>query len=307
MATGAIFWIMKLPGSWLMAATLLLAAGGRAQDDNSAVATAVAAAPDTPYAAIVARNMFNLVPILPPDPDAGKPPPEPPPKITPNGIVTIFGRPQAIFKVANKPKPGQPQKDDSYVLAEGEMQDEITVVKINLVEGLITFNNHGTVQELALTPAKESGAGGGPGGGPGGPGGPRGGAGPGNPGAIVGRTKAMGQQFGGVNSPFPGRNPNVGGGIGNPNSAMGIGGGTEANNAAAGITYLGGTPVNANRVYQPVNDPSITPEQTALMIETQRKMYEQQGNPTAKLLPLLPGSAATRQMLDQLDSGAPPQ
>ncbi len=289
---------MKDAGFWLMAAALLLAAGGRAQDDNSAAATAAAmggtTAPDTPYATIVARNMFGLVPIPPPDPTAGQPPPEPPPKITPNGIVTIFGRPQAIFKVANKPKPGQPQKDDSYVLAEGEMQDEITVVKINPVDGLITFNNHGTIQELALTPAKEGGAGGGSGG-------PRGGAGPGG---ILGRPNAMGQQFGGGGSPLPGRNPSAGGGVGNPNGALGMGGGTAGNNANNGISYLGGTPVNANRVYQPVDDSGgMSPEQTALLIETQRQLYEQQGNPIAAALP--PTRTGARQLIEQIAN--PPQ
>ena len=285
-----------------MAAALLLAAGGRAQDDNSAAATAAAAtavaAPDTPYPTIIARNIFNLVPIPPPDPDAGKPPVEPPPKITPNGIVSIFGRLQAIFKVANKPKPGQPAKDDSLVLAEGEMQDEITVVKINPVDGLITFNNHGTVQELALTPAKEGGIGGGVGGGPGGP---RGGAGMGNPGGFLGRPNAMGQQFGGGGSPIQGRKPNVGnnnGNIGNPNGPMGMAGGTAANNVPPGTTFLGGVAVNENRVYQPVDSTGgMTPEQEALLIETQRKVYEQQGNPLSTALP--PTKGGVKQLLDQ--------
>lgn len=121
----------------------------KAQDASAAVS-------DTPYDSIVARNIFGLLPIVKPDPGANQPPADPPPKITPDGIMTIFGRDQALFKVANKPKPGQPVKEDSYVLAEGERQDGIEVVKINHLDGVITFNNHGTVQELALIPAKES-------------------------------------------------------------------------------------------------------------------------------------------------------
>lgn len=295
-----------------MAAGLLWAAGGRAQDVNAAAGPAAAVAadtaasaatpptlPDVPYATIIARNMFGLVPIPKEDPDAGKPAPEPPPKITPTGIMTIFNKDQAIFKVANKPKPGQQPKDDSYVLAEGDMQDEITVVKINHVDGIITFNNHGTIQELPLVPVKDSGSG--PGGGPGG------GPGAGNRGAALARFGAMNPQFGGGGmAPTQVRNPIAGGGIGNPNPQMGMGGGTAGNAANNGITYIGDTPVNANRIYSPQADPSpITPEQQALLIETQRKIYEQQGNPISRILPPLPNGPAARQLLDQLDN--PPQ
>lgn len=285
-----------------MAAALLLAVGGRAEDDNSPPTTAAettgAAAPDAPYAAIIARNMFNLVPIPPPDPDAGKPPPDPPPKITPSGIVTIFGRPQAIFKVANKPKAGQPQlKDESFVLAEGEMQDEITVVKIEPVEGVITFNNHGTIQELALTPAKEGGAGGGPGG-------SRGGAGPG---AIFGRPNAMGQPSGGGSSPFsgraldsnPGSSPNSGRNIGNPGSSPVFGGASAANNRSI---FSSGTPVDANGKYAPAGNSGLTPEENAILIEAQRAQYLDAGDKgPASILPPTP---LTPQVLRAHGSGS---
>ena len=294
----------------LMAAALLCAAGGRAQDVNAAAGAAAAAAadtaapsatsptlPDVPYATIIARNMFGLVPIPKEDPDANKPPVEPPPKITPTGIMTIFNKDQAIFKVANKPKPGQQPKDDSYVLAEGDMQDEITVVKINHVDGIITFNNHGTIQDLPLVPAKDGGGGPGPGSGPG----------AGNRGAALARLNAMNQQLGaGGIAPFQGRIPIAGGNnnIGNPNPQMGMGGGTAGNAGNNGISYLGGTPVNANRVYQPqpVED-GMTPEQSALLIETQRKVYEQQGNPLAPALP--PTRNGVKELLDQIAN--PPQ
>jgi hypothetical protein len=51
---------------------------------------------------------------------------------------------------------------------------------------------------------------------------------------------------------------------------------------------LGGTPVNANRVYQPVDDTDITPEQAAILIEAQRMKYLQTQNPMANLLPPTP-------------------
>ena len=138
----------------IIAITLLFAADGRAQD----VATS-----ENPYAGIVSRNIFGLLPIPTNNPDQG-PPAEPPPKITPNGIMTIFGKLQALFKVASKAKPGQPAKDDSYVLAEGERQDEIEVVKINQADGIVTFDNHGTVQELPLVAANPTTPGTAPGG-----------------------------------------------------------------------------------------------------------------------------------------------
>src|ERR1039458_3374988 len=150
-------------GSGLVGATLLLAAAAAwSQDINSFTASSALA--DSPYAAIVARNLFGLLPIRP-VPPAVMPPPEAPPKIPPAGTMNIFGKDQALFKVANQPKSGHPAKEDSYVLAEGECQDGITVVKINVPDGIITFDNHGITQELALVPAKDSGSSGGSGGG----------------------------------------------------------------------------------------------------------------------------------------------
>jgi hypothetical protein len=112
--------------------------------------------PNGPFAGIVARNMFSLVPIPPPAPPANDPV-DPPPKITPTGIMNIFGRDQALFKASNLARPGQPSKEGAYVLSEGERQDDIEVVKIDHVDGVITFNNHGTIQELPLVPVKDGG------------------------------------------------------------------------------------------------------------------------------------------------------
>ena len=283
---------MKLVGSCpgLTAAALLLAVGAWSQETNApATSSAVA---DSPYATIVARNMFGLVPIPVHDPKDDLPPVDPPPKITPNGIMTIFGKEQALFKVANKPKPGQPAKEDAYVLAEGEREDDITVVKINSVEGTITFDNHGTTQELALVPAKDGGGGGAPGGGPG--------AGPGNRPGVFGQPNP-GQPNPGFMHPFPGSVPGsvpgvgVNNNIGNPNPAMGIGGGTAANN---GITMLGDTPVNAQRIYQPQADQNpMTPEQHAILIEAQRLKAWQSGN--NRIASLLPPTPLTEQNMQE--------
>jgi hypothetical protein len=113
---------------------------------------------DNPYASIVARNIFGLVPI-PTNAPVDAVPATPPPKITPNGIMTLFGKLQVLFKVAAPPVPGQPPKDQSYVMGEGERQDDIEVQKIDEPSATITFNNHGTVQELALAAGAASTAG----------------------------------------------------------------------------------------------------------------------------------------------------
>ena len=45
----------------------------------------------------------------------------------PNGIMSIFGQLQVLFKVAIPAKAEQPAKDESYILSEGQRQDEIEV------------------------------------------------------------------------------------------------------------------------------------------------------------------------------------
>jgi hypothetical protein len=126
---------------------LALSAGLRA-DDNAP--TAVNPLPDNPYATIVARNIFGL---NPPAPLA--PPPDPSlnyPKIKPRGIMGIYGHFRVLFQVSGTPKPGQTAKDQFYNLSEGQRQDDIEVVKIDDKNSLVTFKNHGAVQELPNSP-----------------------------------------------------------------------------------------------------------------------------------------------------------
>ena len=129
-----------------LAGGLALNAGLRAADPVSS---------GNPYAPIATRNVFDIKP--PPLVDPNQAPAEPPPKITPNGITSIRGQKRALFKVAYPAKPGQPAKDQSYMLSEGEAQDDVEVTKINEAAGLVTFNNHGTIQELPLAIATASG------------------------------------------------------------------------------------------------------------------------------------------------------
>jgi hypothetical protein len=107
---------------------------------------------DNPYGAIIARNVFGLEPV-PTNASPEVQPDNPPPKITPNGIMSIFGESQVLFKVAAPPEAGQPPGEEAYVLSVGEQKDDIEVVRIDEKAGIITFNNHGRIQELPLAGA----------------------------------------------------------------------------------------------------------------------------------------------------------
>jgi hypothetical protein len=247
---------MKCAGPLIFAVTLLLAAAARAQD---------ATAPDKPYASIVTRNMFGLVPIPVVDPNANQPPADPPPKITPNGIMTIFGKLQALFKVANKTKPGQP--DDSYVLCEGERQDDIEVVKINQPDGLITFNNHGIIQELPLVAPKDTG-----------PAVDRGHVGGGGAGFNPGMRPngGMAPAAGGNNIGFGGRvgrnRNNFDPGANNPN---------HGNTDTGGVSGFGRPPAGGSQNMAE----HLTPEEQIISIEAQRAKWLDEGNPDAIIIP----------------------
>ena len=159
--------------------------------------------PGNPYAVVVARNIFNLNPPVPVDPNAKLI--EPPVKITPNGIMSIFGQLQVLFKVAAKPG----GKDASYILTEGQRQDDIEVTKINEKAGVVTFNNHGVTQDLPLviTPPSSTPA-------PAITGGFSGASTPGGNNPFNNRfgNRGGGNNFGGGNS--SGNNPSAGSGSG---------------------------------------------------------------------------------------------
>ena len=140
---------MKRVGKlWVcLAGGLVLHAGLRAGAQASS---------DNPYVPIVTRNIFGISPPPPPvDPNAPKP--EPLPKITLNGIISSVGHVQALFKVVYPPKPGQPPKEQSYILGVGEGQDNIEVTKIDEAAQIVTFDNDGTTQEVPLQITKAGG------------------------------------------------------------------------------------------------------------------------------------------------------
>lgn len=232
-----IFKIMKRGGKILLCVLSGLAAATTTQaiTDGS-----------NPYGSIVERNVFNLKP--PPRPEDLVPPPPPAPKITLQGINSILGLRQVLFKIAPS-KPGE--KEQAYVLSEGQRQDEVEVLAIDEKEGSIKFNNHGTVETKTLKddaskvpttammmpgsiPRPMPTAGMSPGGAPGAPGAPGGSS-------VI----SVGRQI-----PVPSRQPRV----------------QPAGSGAMTGTTTTATAASAKKAAQP----ALTPEEQVIIIEAER-------------------------------------
>jgi len=245
---GAIFCEMKaVRFMMVLAAGVMPALLANAQD---------LAVNGSPYTPIVTRNIFGLLPI-PTNPPVDPTPVAPPPKITLNGITTIFGAKEALYKVATPPKPGQPAGDMSYALGEGEGEDDIEVVKIDTDADVVTFNNHGTIQDLPMTAAPNLSTPVAPVVGPGLPipgGGPGRFARPGGPGFLGRRNQPQ-------NNPDNAYNPNNG----------------DQNSAAptAGAVPSGG---------------DLTPEAQVILMEAQRAEWQNdpKNNPSPAIIPPTP-------------------
>jgi hypothetical protein len=72
------------------------------------------------------------------------------PKLTLNGITDILGRNLAILKALFPGKPGEPAKEQSYMLAEGQRDGEIEVLQVDQKAGSVKVNNSGTVMTLTF-------------------------------------------------------------------------------------------------------------------------------------------------------------
>ena len=112
----------------------------------------------SPYAAIAVRNIFGLNPPVVTTNDPNEQLLASLPKITPTGIMSVFGQSKVLFKVADAAKARPPAKEEFYILSEGQRQDDIEVMAIDEENGLVTFDNHGFTQELPLANAPDSGA-----------------------------------------------------------------------------------------------------------------------------------------------------
>jgi hypothetical protein len=249
---------------------LICLAGGLAL--NAAMCADDAVPPGNPYAPVVARNIFGLNPPTTVDPNAAADA-TPPPKITPNGIMSIFGQLQVLFKVASPAKPGKPAADDDYILSEGQRQDDIEVVKIDEKAGVVTFNNHGQTQELPLVAATVSSPAPAAGGNPA----------PGFRPATGGLPRPAGNAFNGG-----GGSSLVGNFRGSGNNGMN-GGGNGANNSGnpgGGLNL--GNPSACNNTFDAASQvpPGMTPEVQQATIIINRAVAQQQGDPTAALYPI---------------------
>jgi hypothetical protein len=68
--------------------------------------------------------------------------------------MAIFGgTPQVLFKVVSHATPPMSPTEKSCILSEGQRQDDIEVTHIDVKTGVVTFNNHGVVQEIPLVKA----------------------------------------------------------------------------------------------------------------------------------------------------------
>ena len=100
---------------------------------------------DSPYGAIVERNVFNLHAPPPPVNPADLVKKTPPPKITLTGITTILGQ-KKTFLTTPSVKPGAPP--ESVMLAEGQALNDIEVKRIDEKAGVVEVINHGEAQTL---------------------------------------------------------------------------------------------------------------------------------------------------------------
>ena len=95
-----------------------------------------------PYQAIVGHNSFGLSPLPSPDVQDSK---SPPPEITLNGLMTIFGDKRALFKVRV-----QSGEEKSCILLEGQRDGDIELLAVDMKKDTIIVNNHGVIQTITI-------------------------------------------------------------------------------------------------------------------------------------------------------------
>jgi len=111
------------------------------------VGTAQAVPQANTYQQIPERNVFGLkaAPVIQPPTNAPNIP-----KLIPQGVTTILGNRLAIFKAQYTAKPPDAAKEVTMMLAEGQSEGGIEVLQIDANSGSIKFNNQGTVMLLTL-------------------------------------------------------------------------------------------------------------------------------------------------------------
>jgi hypothetical protein len=173
-------------------------------------------------------------------------------------------------------KPGEPAKEQSFTLGEGQREGDIEVLEINEKAGTVKVNDYGTITTLDFdkdgvkvvgVPPPVPGAGGRPAGFV-----PAPGANPpmpaGNPG----------------NLPRPMRLPIPRGAAVSPASG-------DAMPASVGGVAMPAFGTTSPAVSQPQQDAAsqLTREQQAILLAAQKQRYQSSGSPIAALIPPLPG------------------
>jgi hypothetical protein len=258
-------------------------------------------APGNPYQGIVDRNVFGLKsPPPPPDPEANKPPP---PKIFLTGITTILGNKRALLKTTPPPKPGEPAKEQSFTLGEGQREGEIEVLEINEKAGTVKVNDYGTITTLDFDKDGVKVAGGIP---------PAPGGAAARPGGFVpGPAANPFTPAGGANAlPRPMRLPTPTGAAASPalgGATPAYAGGVPAYGGSTPGLTVGGTtvPLSGSTAVQAQPQAQagsqLTAEQQFLMVEAERARLQQQGlsskfppiPPTPLTSELNPGTTGT--------------
>jgi len=108
---------------------------------SGAAGDGVPEATANPFQTITERNVFHLSP--PPPPPEPVPTKPPTPKIFLTGITTLGGVKRALLKATPPPKPGEPPKDRSYLLKEGERLDDLEVLAIDETGGIVKVSYAG--------------------------------------------------------------------------------------------------------------------------------------------------------------------
>ncbi|HVU28483.1 MAG TPA: hypothetical protein VHG71_12200 [Verrucomicrobiae bacterium] len=235
-----ILYLMKRIGkiAVCLAGGLALSASLFAVEDTST---------NNPYTLIPARNVFGL---NPPQLVTNTSTIDPPVKITPNGIMTTFGMRQVLFKVAGVAKPGMPAKDDSYILGEGQRQDDIEVTHIDEKNGIISFNNHGVAQQLPLAAAPTIAA----------------------PAPVAATGRPATANISGGNMPNSGN--------GNVENGRGFGRFGRNSNGNSNNSPGANNGYNSNLYNVPTRQPAqqIDPDTQKIMIEAQRELHKNDPN-----------------------------
>ncbi|MDB6112707.1 MAG: hypothetical protein JWR69_4457, partial [Pedosphaera sp.] len=77
-----------------------------------------------------------------------------PPKVKLTGITTILGNKRALFMVQEVPAPGKAQKEESYILTEGQRQGLLEVLEIDERTGRVKIKNDGSISVVTFETVK---------------------------------------------------------------------------------------------------------------------------------------------------------